>query len=148
MENEEKRFGFERLEVWESARELVRKIYQLISRDFPKMETYGLSNQIARAAVSVSSNVAEGSASNYPRDNGMMLNSAIKSLNEVVSQLFNSKDLNYITEEQFKELYQFCDELNRRLFSLRNYHSQKSKKIYNTFSNEDSAEAPQGQIDI
>ena len=129
------KFQFEKLDVWSSARELVQRIYKMINKDFPRVETFGLSNQIARACVSVSSNIAEGSASNYPRDNGMMLNSAIKSLNEVVSQLFNALDLQYIDQQQFDELYQFCDVLNRRLFALRNYHSQNSKKSYKTSYN-------------
>lgn len=56
----EHHYGFEKLEVWQKARELVKEIY-LISNQFPSDERYGLVSQIRRAAISVSSNMAEGS---------------------------------------------------------------------------------------
>ena len=54
-------FNFERLDVWEKAVELADNVYRL-TRGFPDFEKFGLANQMRRAAVSVSSNIAEGSS--------------------------------------------------------------------------------------
>ena len=61
------KFPFEKLEVWKKSIELATIIYKLTS-NFPKTETYGLSSQIQRAAVSVSSNIAEGSVRFSPKE--------------------------------------------------------------------------------
>ena len=55
----EYQFSFERLRVWEDVMNLTKQVYQ-VSVDFPKEELYGLTSQIRRAIVSVSSNLAEG----------------------------------------------------------------------------------------
>ena len=60
---DEKVFSFEKLEVYKSARILVRDIYR-IQRDFPKFEIYALGDQIRRSSSSVTSNIAEGSGRN------------------------------------------------------------------------------------
>jgi len=52
--------NYRELKVWQKARELVKMIYDVTSK-FPKVETYGLTNQIRRATVSIASNIAEGS---------------------------------------------------------------------------------------
>lgn len=54
-------YTFEKLEVWQLSRSFVKEVYEL-TKSFPKDEQYGLSNQIRRAAVSISSNIAEGSS--------------------------------------------------------------------------------------
>ena len=55
------------LEVWQLTRQLVAEVYA-VSRDFPKEELFGLTNQLRRAAVSVPSNIAEGCGRQTPRD--------------------------------------------------------------------------------
>ena len=52
-------FNFEKLEVWNLAIDFVDKIYEC-TNSFPKSETFGLSNQLRRAAISIASNIAEG----------------------------------------------------------------------------------------
>ena len=54
-------FGFEKLEVWQKAVDLADEVYRL-TREFPDYEKFGLANQMRRAAVSISSNIAEGSS--------------------------------------------------------------------------------------
>jgi len=60
-------YGFEKLEVWKQARELNRSIYTFTA-DFPQEEKFGLTSQIRRASVSVSSNIAEGSTRFHKKD--------------------------------------------------------------------------------
>ena len=60
-------YSFEKLEVWQKVRMLIVEIYQL-TRKFPKEETFGIISQIKRAAVSISSNIAEGSSRSSLKD--------------------------------------------------------------------------------
>ena len=60
-------FGFEKLEVWDKAISFADTVYS-ITREFPADERFGLTNQMRRAAVSISSNIAEGSARNSRKD--------------------------------------------------------------------------------
>jgi len=53
-------YSFERFEVWRDSRELAKEVYKL-TENLPEAEKYGLSSQMSRAAISVSSNIAEGS---------------------------------------------------------------------------------------
>lgn len=97
------KFPFEKLEVWKKSIELATIIYKLTS-NFPKTETYGLSSQIQRAAVSVSSNIAEGSVRFSPKEQVRFYEVAFGSLMEVVSQSVLASQLNYISEKNFLEL--------------------------------------------
>lgn len=60
-------YGFEKLEVWKDSKELVKKIY-ILTEQLPKTETYGLLSQMRRAAISISSNLAEGSGRTHQKD--------------------------------------------------------------------------------
>jgi four helix bundle protein len=85
------------LDVWKKARELVKEVY-LITRNFPKEELYGLTNQIRRAAVSVPSNIAEGHGRNTSKDSLQFFYIARGSLYELETQVFVSFDLEYIIQ--------------------------------------------------
>ena len=63
MDEKEHVYGFEKLSVWQESRELTNRIYKL-SKEFPSEEKFGLTNQIRRATVSVTANIAEGSSRN------------------------------------------------------------------------------------
>ena len=82
------------LDVWNSAMELVTDIYRL-TKPFPKEELYGLTSQIRRSAVSVPSNIAEGSARKNKTEFIQFLYIALGSLSELETQLIISKNLNY-----------------------------------------------------
>lgn len=103
------KFPFEKLEVWKKSIDLATMIYKLTS-SFPKTEMYGLSSQIQRAAVSVSSNIAEGSVRFYEV--------AFGSLMEVISQTILAKKLNYISDENFIEIRSLTEEISRMLNAL------------------------------
>ena len=103
------KFPFEKLEVWKKSIDLATMIYKLTS-SFPKTEMYGLSSQIQRAAVSVSSNIAEGSV--------RFSEVAFGSLMEVISQTILAKKLNYISDENFIEIRSLTEEISRMLNAL------------------------------
>ena len=96
------RKDFKELLVWQYAHQLTLEVYR-ITRQFPQEERFGLSNQLRRAAVSVESNIAEGSARNSSKDFLQFLFVARGSLAEVEVQLIIARDLNYITDEDFSQ---------------------------------------------
>jgi len=79
-------YAFEKLEVWQKSRSLVKKIYDVTSR-FPIEEKYALTIQLRRASISVSSNIAEGSTRWGKRDKARFYEIAYGSLIEVMNQL-------------------------------------------------------------
>ncbi len=111
-------FGFETLEVWQKALEFADVFYS-ITRHFPSDERFGLTNQMRRAAVSVSSNIAEGSARVSRKDFARFIEIASGSLYEVVSQSYISRSQGLLTDDQFESLYQAADEQSRMLSGLR-----------------------------
>ena len=113
-------FSFEKLDVWQKARILVKQIY-IISGDFPHDEKFGLISQIRRAAVSVPANVAEGSSRFSKKDQSHFYQIAFSSLMELLSHLYVSQDLEYLTETTFREIKQDILEISRMLNAL--YHS-------------------------
>ncbi|MDX1652440.1 MAG: four helix bundle protein [Brumimicrobium sp.] len=92
-------FSFEGLEVWKDVKSLTKEIY-LLTNNFPDSEKFGLVSQIRRATVSVSSNIAEGSARNSAKDQAHFYQIAYSSLMEVLSQLLISVELDYIKEDE------------------------------------------------
>jgi len=96
-------FSFERLDVWEKSRSLTSKLYRA-TFDFPDFEKFGIVGQIRRAAISVCSNIAEGSSRKSGKDQGHFYNMSFSSLMEVLNQLIISNDLGYIKDDSLKEL--------------------------------------------
>ena len=111
------KFPFEKLEVWKKSIDLATMIYKLTS-SFPKTEMYGLSSQIQRAAVSVSSNIAEGSVRFSVKEQVRFYEVAFGSLMEVISQTILAKKLNYISDENFIEIRSLTEEISRMLNAL------------------------------
>ena len=66
------KYGFEKLQVWQDARQLVKIIYKLTAK-YPSSEKFGLTNQMRRCAVSISSNLAEGTGRNSSKDQAHFL---------------------------------------------------------------------------
>lgn len=112
-------YGFEKLVVWQNARKLVKEIYCL-TQAIPSEEKYGLSSQIQRAAVSVSSNIAEGSSRISYKDQGHFYQTAYASLMEVLCQLILCLDLGFITESQYNKTRESIDMISYQINQLRN----------------------------
>lgn len=91
---------------------------------FPGEEKFGLTSQIRRAAVSVASNIAEGTSRKGRNDQAHFSQIAYSSLMEVACQLIIARDLEYIDHESFESLYEKVQELSRMLNAL--YKYQKS----------------------
>ena len=90
---------YEKLEVWQMSIELVTDVYKLV-KFLPKEETYALSDQIRRSAVSIPSNIAEGSSRNSKKEFIQFLYIALGSLCELETQLLIAKNVGYIDEYQ------------------------------------------------
>jgi four helix bundle protein len=110
-------FKFEKLQVWQKAIVFADLVYDE-SRGFPDSERFGLTNQIRRAAASISSNIAEGSARPDP-DFARFLGYATGSLYEVVTQAFIARRQQMLNEESFARIYADADEISRMLSGLR-----------------------------
>ena len=111
-------FNFEKLETWQKAILFADLVYKL-TRSFSDDERFGLTIQMRRAAVSISSNVAEGSSRHSREDYARFLEIAAGSLFEVVSQSFISRNQGFLSEEAFKALYSAAEEQSRMLSGLR-----------------------------
>ena len=121
MSEEPKRgFNFEKLEVWQRAIALSSFVY-CFTQNFPADERFGITSQMRRAAVSVSSNVAEGSSRSSRQDFARFVELAVGSLYELVSQGFIAQKQGFLDEPSFQELYAESDELIRMLSGLRNH---------------------------
>ena len=110
-------FNFERLDVWQKAIVFAGTVYSL-TRDFPADERFGLTNQVRRAANSVSSNIAEGSA-RPPADNVRFLGYATGSLYEVVTQATIARNEGFLGPDGYSRLYAEAEEIARMLSGLR-----------------------------
>ena len=108
---------FEEINAWQNARVLVKDVYALTRcGDFCK--DYGLKDQIQRAAVFICSNIAEGFERRGNKELINFLWIAKGSAAEVCSQLYNARDLGYITDEQFKTMYDSSKQIGGMLFNL------------------------------
>lgn len=112
-------FGFENLEVWQLARTLIKEVYKEIS-SYPSYERYALCDQLRRASVSVSSNIAEGSARFSAKDQLRFYDMAYSSLVEVRSELLVAFDLGYSTEERIDEISKNIIRVAQMLAALMN----------------------------
>ena len=111
--------NFERLDVWQKAVAFASLVYRS-TRGFPADEKFGLTNQIRRAATSISSNIAEGAALSGP-DFAKFLTYATGSLYEVVTQAAIARNEGFLDGSGFQELYADAEEIARMLSGLRKY---------------------------
>lgn len=110
-------FYFEKLEVWQNARELVKEIYK-ISTNFPDEERFGITNQIRRACTSITANIAEGVSRNTNKDKSKFINIAYSTSIEVINFLILSWDLDFISEEKYIELREKTELITNQLNSF------------------------------
>ena len=111
-------FNFEKLDVWQKAIVLAEIVYSQ-TRNFPAEERFGLTNQMRRAVISVSSNIAEGSSRMSQTDFSRFIEIASGSLFEVTSQIFIANKQGFLSEEEFGSIYERAEELSRMLSGLR-----------------------------
>ena len=104
--------------------DLAVEIYQT-TRTFPKEESYGLTSQLRRAAVSAPSNIAEGAAGRTRQQFSNYLSNAIGSLNEIDTQLELALRLGYVTRTDYDRLYKALDECLALTYGLRKSVNRK-----------------------
>jgi len=110
-------FCYRDLRIWQEAVDLALVIYRATAQ-FPKHELYGLTSQMRRAAVSISSNIAEGKGHSSDADFGRFLFHARGSLLELQTQIVIARGLEYLTKEQAGSLTNNTDALGRGLNGL------------------------------
>jgi len=108
---------YKKLKVWQKAMDLVEEVYRL-TKTLPKEETYGLVNQLRRAAISVPSNIAEGNARNSHKEYIHFLSIARGSKSEVETQLEICVRLNYLDTTQTQRAAGLCNEVGKMLNTM------------------------------
>jgi four helix bundle protein len=111
------RFRFEKLEVWQAARKINQVIYRL-TRAFPRHEMFAMTSQIRRAAVSISSNIAESSGRNSDKDFGHFLEQSYGSLMEIASTFFLALEEGNASEKDLEPVFDELEILAKRIASL------------------------------
>ncbi len=109
--------NYKDLKVWEKAHQFTLLVYES-SKLFPKEEIYSLTNQLRRAASSIPANIAEGCGKNTQAEFAHYLNIGLGSANESEYFLILSKDLNYLKQEIFDNLFLIINEIKAMLISL------------------------------
>ncbi len=116
--------SFTDLNAWKEGHKLVLMIYE-ITKQFPKQEIFGLTTQIRRAAVSFTSNIAEGFSRNSYKEKLQFYSMALGSLTEVQNQLLIARDIGYLINNQFSKIAEQTITVNK----ITNGLIKKSKSI-------------------
>lgn len=109
--------SYKELIVWQKSMELVEEIYRLV-RLLPKEETYALSDQMKRSAISIPSNIAEGHGRNTSKDFSRFIFIAQGSKAELETQIEICVRLDYLTEQQIKKAVDLCNTVGKMLCNL------------------------------
>ncbi len=120
--------NFTDLNVWKEGHKLVIMIYR-ISKSFPQDEQFGLTSQIRRAAVSVTSNIAEGFSRLSYKDKAHFFSIAHGSLTEIQNQLLVARDVEYVTTDDFEKIAEQTVITHKLLNGLIKSTKQQSHKI-------------------
>lgn len=120
-------FTYHKLQVWHLAKELVIAVYKT-TKGFPAEEKYGLASQLNRAAVSVASNIAEGSGRTSRKDQAHFTQLAYGSLMEVACQMEISFELGFIQEGNLLPTTKTICILSEKLSALRTAQLRSDKK--------------------
>jgi len=113
------RHNFLHLEIWKRSQKLVRTIYQ-ITQSFPSEEKFGLTSQIRRCAVSVPSNIAEGCGRETNPQLAHFLNISIGSLCELETQIYLSKDLEFISPNSSNDIVKEITAIRKMTITFKN----------------------------
>ena len=111
--------NFRNYKVWQDAVDYASKVYKVTS-DMPWFEKKGLCDQLQRAVVSISSNIAEGSAKPSDAEFAHFLDTALGSAFEVETQLQIAKNVGYINEELYNNLLTEINNIEKQINSLIN----------------------------
>ena len=110
-------FGFERLDVWHKAVDLILQIDEVVKK-LPRSESYSLGDQIKRAVLAISTNIAEGTGRNSKKEASYFFNVARGSTYEVASLAKVITMQGYLNEETLEKLYLKCEEISKMLSGM------------------------------
>ena len=116
--------SFEKLEVWKDSINLVEVVYK-ITESFPLEERFGLTNQMRRCSVSISSNLAEGTSRITQKDKSRFSTIAFSSAMELLNQIIISKRLNFIDDDVYEKLRVQFLMISNKINALRNAQLKK-----------------------
>jgi four helix bundle protein len=116
---------YKSLDVWQKSRDLAKMVY-LITNNFPKTEIFGLTSQMRKSVISIPSNIAEGIGRNHVNETIHFLGISKGSLFELETQVYISKDLDFINEDNFQKLFQVIEDCKKLLNGFISYYKQKS----------------------
>ncbi|OGJ55634.1 four helix bundle protein [Candidatus Peribacteria bacterium RIFCSPHIGHO2_02_FULL_52_16] len=108
---------FQKLLIWQKGMDLVKLVY-VVTKSFPKEEIYGLTSQSRRSAISIPSNIAEGSQRTSEKEFANFILMAKGSLAELHTQMLAAHDLGFISQEQIKLVLEKIIELDRMLYAF------------------------------
>lgn len=111
---------YENLDAWREATNLAVKIYQ-VTKNFPKEEIFGITSQLRRASISISSNIAEGAGRKSKKDFKQFVHMDSGSLNEVENLLYICSRLDLIMAASHKELQELVEKVGRLIGGLLKY---------------------------
>lgn len=111
---------FTDLNAWKEGHKLVLQIYS-VTKKFPKDEIFALVSQMRRCAVSITSNIAEGFGRNTSKEKSYFYFIAQGSISELQNQLIIAKDVGYISESEFQEIYELSWQVHRIIHGLIKY---------------------------
>ncbi|MBN1985214.1 MAG: four helix bundle protein [Prolixibacteraceae bacterium] len=109
---------FKELKVWQKGKDLVKEIYMLTHK-FPKEELFGITSQMRRSAVSIPTNIAEGCGRNSNVDLNRFLDIANGSAFELETLTLLSFDLEFLNQENFKNLDKKINEVQKMIFGFK-----------------------------
>ena len=121
-------FGYRKLIAYQKAKEVVKNTYKLLKK-FPIEERYAMCDQLRRASLSITSNIAEGVNRFSVKDKAHFIEIAYGSLMEVSSQFEIAEDLCYITPEDRLSMDQLIEEDARLLSGLLNSYKPSDSKL-------------------
>ena len=126
VEEKKKIRSFTDLNAWREGHKLVLMVYKA-TKGFPTEERFSLTDQIRRAVVSITNNIAEGFSRNSNKEKIKFFNTSQASLTEVQNQLLIAKDLSYLVKDDFAKIAQQTIVVNKLLSGL-----VKSARVLNT----------------
>ena len=118
--------SYKELNIWKKGIEIAERVY-VITEDFPQKELYGLSFQMQRSAISISSNIAEGFSRGHTAEYKQFLRIALGSCAELDTQLVIAHRRNYTTQEKIMNLQEDLDHECRMIMNLIKSLNKKAK---------------------
>lgn len=117
-------FSFEKLEVWQNSRIFTLDIYKLTSK-FPSNELFGITSQIRRSTSSIATNIAEGTSRDTSKEKARFLTISYASAMETLNHLILSKDLGYVSEEEYIQCREKLEKIYNQINNLKKYYLSK-----------------------